>query len=74
MTTGNNWTFEDVTINISGLNGNKSEGQKWYLKNLSNGYVTLTSALGEYMLDINGAEDKDGTNVELYSSHSGEAQ
>lgn len=49
-------------------------GQKWYLKNVGNGYVTLESALGNYMLDVASGENKDGANIQIYNSHSGTAQ
>lgn len=50
------------------------EGQKWTIKNLSDGYITLTSELGEFMLDVTGDKNEDGTNISIYNSHSGTAQ
>ena len=54
--------------------GTKSKGQKWYLKNVGNGYVTLKSDLGNYMLDVNRGKNKNGTNIQIYNGHSGKAQ
>ncbi|MBE6051671.1 MAG: hypothetical protein E7214_13740 [Clostridium sp.] len=62
------------STNIELRSKDKSEGQKWYLKKSQNGYVTLKSALGEFMVDVNGAENKDGANVQIYNGHSGDAQ
>ena len=38
------------------------------------GYITLKSGLGEYMLDVNRGEDSDGTNIQIYNGHSGNSQ
>ena len=59
-------------VNIS--KGTKANNQKWYVKNLGNGYVTIKSALGEYMVDIANGTNKDHTNVQIYSAYSGNAQ
>ena len=52
--------------NVELRSGNNSDGQKWYLKNLNDGYVLLTSKLGDFALDVYCGEDKDGTNIEIY--------
>ena len=49
-------------------------GQKWYLTNTSDGYITLTSALGDYMLDVANGADTDGANINIYNAYSGDAQ
>ena len=49
-------------------------GQKWVLKNNSDGTVILTSALGNYSLDIANGADEDGANVQIYSTWGGDAQ
>ncbi|SFS04349.1 RICIN domain-containing protein, partial [Anaeromicropila populeti] len=49
-------------------------GQKWYLTNTSDGYITLTSALGNYMIDVANASDTDGANIQIYNGYSGNAQ
>jgi hypothetical protein len=54
--------------------GTGVQGQKWYLKNVSDGYVTLTSALGNFSLDIANGEDTDGANLQIYDSWGGDAQ
>ena len=60
--------------NIEIGTGTGVDGQKWYLENKSNGYVTLKSALGDYMIDIANGADEDGANVQLYSAYGGDAQ
>ncbi|NRY58641.1 RICIN domain-containing protein [Clostridium acetobutylicum] len=54
--------------------GSKSNGQKWYLTNVGDGYVTLKSALGDYMLDVSYGEDKDGSNIQIFNAYGGDAQ
>ena len=49
-------------------------GQKWYLRKLDNGYFTLSSALGDFMLDVSGAGTTDNTNVGIFHAYSGDAQ
>lgn len=68
--------------NNTGANGQNVElgtgsgvkGQKWYLKNLGNGYFTLQSGLGNYMVDIAYGSNSDGANVQIYSAYSGDSQ
>ena len=59
-------------VEISSKTG--SEAQKWYLKNLDNGYITISSALGEFMIDIDNGSDADCANVQIYHGYSGDAQ
>ncbi|CDM69886.1 hypothetical protein CM240_2769 [Clostridium bornimense] len=54
--------------------GSGAKGQKWYLKNVGNGYVTLKSDLGNYMLDVECGENKDGANIQIYDGYSGKSQ
>ncbi|SFU55011.1 rhamnogalacturonan endolyase [Clostridium sp. DSM 8431] len=49
-------------------------GQRWYLTNCGNGYITLKSGLGEFMLDVTAAKNEDGTNIEIYNTNSKDAQ
>ena len=49
-------------------------GQKWYLANTGDGYVTLKSALGNYMLDVAYGSADDGANAQIYSAYSGDPQ
>ncbi|WP_242939685.1 RICIN domain-containing protein [[Clostridium] polysaccharolyticum] len=53
---------------------NGADNQKWYLKNQENGYITFTSALGEFMLDVNGGSSENDANIQIYNGHSGTAQ
>lgn len=53
--------------------GSGVDGQKWYVKNSENGYVTIKSATG-YMLDVVGGENKDGANINIYSANNCDAQ
>ena len=49
--------------NIEIGTGTGVQGQKWYVKNLGNGYITLQSGLGNFMIDIANGQNSDGTNV-----------
>jgi poly(3-hydroxybutyrate) depolymerase len=60
--------------NIEIGTGSKSDGQKWKLTNVGNGYITLTSALGNYSIDVANGDDKNGANVQIYETHGGDAQ
>jgi len=51
-----------------------SNAQKWKLEHVDDDYFTLLTMYGNYMLDIAMGEDKDGSNVQIYSSHGGDAQ
>jgi len=68
----NNQAKAVTNIELGSLSG--EDGQKWLLTNVNDGYVTLTSALGDFMIDIANGEDKDGANVQIYTSHGGDAQ
>lgn len=60
--------------NVELVQGLGIQGQKWYLKNVGDGYVTLTSAVGDYMLDISGGKNEDGSNVCQWSYGGGSNQ
>ena len=60
--------------NVELRTGSGVDGQKWYLKNLNDGYVTLKSALGDFMIDIAYGKDEDGANAGIYNGYSGDAQ
>ena len=62
------WT--NVCIN----SGTGVDGQKWYVTNTSDGYINLTSKLGNFMLDVANGENKDGANVGIYQAYGGNAQ
>jgi hypothetical protein len=54
--------------------GTKDNGQKWKLTNVGNGLVTLTTALGDYNIDVSGGENKNGANIQLYTAYGHDAQ
>ena len=60
--------------NVELRTGSGIDGQKWYLTNVANGYVTLKSALGNFMLDIANGSAEDGANLIIYNAYSGDAQ
>ncbi|MCR3760050.1 carbohydrate-binding protein [Clostridium felsineum] len=60
--------------NVDLRTGSGALGQKWYLTNTGDGYVTLTSALGNFMLDIANGANTDGANVQIYNAYSNNAQ
>lgn len=53
--------------------GTGVNGQKWYLTNTSNGYVTLKNGQG-YMLDVDYGKNEDGTNIQTYTANGLSAQ
>ena len=53
--------------------GTGAQGQKWYLKNVGDGYVTLKNGTG-YALDVVNGENEDSTNVQVYTPHGLTAQ
>ncbi len=53
--------------------GTGVNGQKWYLTNMSNGYVTFKNGL-DYMLDVANGANVDGTNIQIYSVNGMDAQ
>lgn len=53
--------------------GTGVEGQKWYVTNTSDGYVTLKNGQG-YMLDVQYGTNEDGTNIQTYSNNGADAQ
>ncbi len=53
--------------------GSGVNGQKWYLTNIGDGYVTLKNGLG-YMLDVANGANTDGANIQIYSANNMDAQ
>lgn len=53
--------------------GTGVQGQKWYVTNTGDGYVTLKNGQG-YMLDIAYGENNDGTNIQTYQANGADAQ
>lgn len=60
--------------NVEISTGTGVAGQRWYLKNTENGYFTLTSGLGNFMIDVANGVDEDGANIQIYNAYSGNAQ
>lgn len=60
--------------NIEIGTGTGAAGQKWYLTNTADGYITLTSSLGNYMVDIDRGSATDGANIQIYNGYSGDSQ
>ncbi|SHI13905.1 arabinoxylan arabinofuranohydrolase [Butyrivibrio fibrisolvens DSM 3071] len=54
--------------------GSGVDGQKWYVTNTGDGYITLTNKLGNFMLDVANGEDVDGANLQIYTAWGGDAQ
>jgi len=44
-----------------------STAQPWKITNTKDGYITLTSSVGDYVLDVTGGEDKNNVNMQIYS-------
>ena len=60
-------------VNVEIGTGAGSLGQRWYLTNSGNGYVTLKNGHG-YMLDVRYGSLDDGANIQTYSSNGADAQ
>ena len=60
--------------NVEAGTGTGLKGQKWYVKNLGNGYVTIKNGLGNYNLDVYGGKTADNTNMIIYNNHGGDPQ
>ncbi|KAG4101409.1 hypothetical protein H8356DRAFT_1305814 [Neocallimastix lanati (nom. inval.)] len=51
-----------------------SNAQKWKLENVDEEYITLLTMYGNYMIDVANGEDKNGSNIQIYSAYGGDAQ
>ena len=60
--------------NVEVGTGTGVKGQKWYVKNLDNGYVTIKNGLGNYNLDVYGGKTADNTNMIIYNNYGGDPQ
>ena len=60
-------------VNVEIGSGSGVKGQKWYVTNTNDGYVTLKNGQG-YMLDIEYGKNEDGTNIQTYSNNGADAQ
>jgi len=56
----------DAAGNVVISSGTKDKGQKWKLTNIGDGLVTLTSALGDYNMDVANEDRSNGANIQLY--------
>ncbi|WP_051604894.1 family 43 glycosylhydrolase [Lachnobacterium bovis] len=63
-----------ASANVEIGHGTGVQGQKWYLQNTSDGYITLKSGLGNFMLDIAYGKNEDGANLQIYNALSHDAQ
>ncbi|MBO4458913.1 MAG: endo-1,4-beta-xylanase [Butyrivibrio sp.] len=62
------------TTNVIISKGTGVKGQKWYVKNKGNGYITLKSGLGEFNLDVANGKNEDGANIQIYDAYGHDAQ
>ena len=67
----NNSTANRANVEIG--TGTGVNGQKWYLTNVGDGYVTLKNGNG-YMLDLANGDTADGTNIRVHSANGADAQ
>lgn len=67
----NNQAGNAVNVELGSRSG--AESQKWYVKNLGNGYITLKNGLG-YMLDVVYGRNENGTNIQTYQANGMDAQ
>ncbi len=61
------------SVNVEIGTGSGVAGQKWYVTNLGDGYITLKNGYG-YMLDVEYGANNDGTNIQTYSTNGADAQ
>lgn len=56
--------------NVQQWQGNGYDCQKWYVRNLGNGYISLQNGMaGGRMMDIVNGENKDGSNAQIWTSN-----
>ena len=67
----NNYGTNGANVEIG--TGTGVSGQKWYLTNTGDGYITLKNKTG-YMLDVQYGSNTDGANIQLYSANNADAQ
>ncbi|WP_083461274.1 RICIN domain-containing protein [Cellulosilyticum ruminicola] len=60
-------------VNVEIGTGTGVAGQKWYLTNIQDGYVTLKNGQG-YTLDVVYGKDEDNTNIQTYTANGMSAQ
>ena len=72
LTVTNNEAKAVANVEIS--TGTGVAGQKWYVSYTSDGYMTLKSGLGNFMIDVANGADEDGANIQIYNAYAGNAQ
>ncbi|WP_423831696.1 RICIN domain-containing protein [Streptococcus equinus] len=56
--------------NVQQFSGNGYPCQKWYVKNVGNGYITLKTGMASgRMLDVANGGTSDGTNIQIYDAN-----
>ncbi|MBP3262968.1 endo-1,4-beta-xylanase [Pseudobutyrivibrio sp.] len=63
-----------AATNVCISTGTGVDGQKWYVQNLGNGYISLKSGLGDYMLDVAEGKGDDGINIQIYNAYAHDPQ
>ena len=63
-----------AATNVCISTGTGVDGQKWYVENLGNGYISLKSGLGNYMLDVANGSEEDGANLQIYNAYAHDPQ
>lgn len=63
-----------AATNVIISTGTGVDGQKWYVENLGNGYISLKSGLGNYMLDVAEGKGDDGINIQIYNAYAHDPQ
>ena len=63
-----------AATNVCISKGTGVDGQKWYVQNLGNGYISLKSGLGDFMLDVANGKDEDGANLQIYNAYAHDPQ
>ncbi len=63
-----------AATNVCISTGTGVDGQKWYVENLGNGYISLKSGLGNYMLDVAEGKGDDGINIQIYNAYAHDPQ
>ena len=63
-----------AVTNVCISTGTGVQGQKWYVESKGNGYVTLKSGLGDFMLDLANGVDENNANIQIYNAYGHDAQ
>ncbi|KAG4093432.1 ricin B-like lectins [Neocallimastix lanati (nom. inval.)] len=63
-----------ASANVVISSGTKRDNQKWKLTNVGEGCVTLTTALGDFNIDVANGSDANSSNIQVYNAYGGDAQ